>query len=107
MGFPGGTVEKNPPAMQEMWRHGSGRSPGEGNGNPFQKPCPENAMERGAWQATVHGIAKELDTTKRLNNHNIIQIRKLRPRFSCSEKEVSGFKPDNLIPRVVLSVTTL
>ena len=64
-------------------------------------------MERGAWQAIVHGIAEELDTTKRLNNHNIIQIRELRPRFSSSEKEVSGFKPDNLIPRVVLSVTTL
>ena len=34
----------------------SGRSPGEGNGNPFQYPCPENPMDRGASQATVHGI---------------------------------------------------
>ena len=41
----------------------------------------ENPMDRGAWQATVHGIAKELDTAKRLNNHNIIPIRKLRPRI--------------------------
>ena len=32
----------------------SGRSPGEGNGNPLQYSCPENSMDRGAWQATVH-----------------------------------------------------
>ena len=37
---------------------GSGRSPGEGNGNPLQHSCLENPMDRGAWQATVHGVAK-------------------------------------------------
>ena len=37
---------------------GSGRSPGEGNGNPFQYSCLENPMDRGAWCATVHGVAK-------------------------------------------------
>ena len=37
---------------------GSGRSPGEGNGNPFQYPCLEKPMERGTWQAAVHGAAK-------------------------------------------------
>ena len=37
---------------------GSGRSPGDGNGNPLQCSCLENFMNRGAWQATVHGIAK-------------------------------------------------
>ena len=42
---------------------GSGRSPGEGNGNPLQCSCLENSMDRGAWQATVQGLAKELDTT--------------------------------------------
>ena len=36
----------------------SGRSPGEGNGNPVQYSCLENSMDRGAWWATVHGIAK-------------------------------------------------
>ena len=41
----------------------SGRSPGEGSGNPFQYPCLGNPMDRGAWQATVHGVAKELDMT--------------------------------------------
>ena len=42
----------------------SGRSPGEGNGNPFQYSCLGNPMDRGAWWATVHGGCK------RLNNNN-------------------------------------
>ena len=42
---------------------GSGRSPGEGNGNPLQYYCLENSMDRGAWWAPVHGVAKEPDTT--------------------------------------------
>ena len=37
---------------------GSGRSPGEGNVNPLQYSCLENPMDRGDWQATVHGVAK-------------------------------------------------
>ena len=37
---------------------GLGRSPGEGNGNPLQYPCLENLMDRGAWWASVHGVAK-------------------------------------------------
>ena len=42
---------------------GSGRSPGEGNGNPVQHSCLENSIDRGAWQATVHGVTEESDTT--------------------------------------------
>ena len=42
---------------------GSGRSPGEGNGYTLQCSCLGNPMDRGAWQAIVHGVAKELDTT--------------------------------------------
>ena len=38
--------------------HGSGRSPGGGHGNPLHCSCLENHMDRGAWQATVHGVAK-------------------------------------------------
>ena len=37
---------------------GSGRSPGEGNGNPLQYSCLENPMDGGAWRATVHGVTK-------------------------------------------------
>ena len=37
---------------------GSGRFPGEGNGNPFQYFCLENSMDRGVWWATVHGVTK-------------------------------------------------
>ena len=39
-----------------------GRTPGEGNGNPFQYSCLGNAMDRGSWQATVRMITKEVDT---------------------------------------------
>ena len=42
---------------------GSKRSPREGNGNSFQYSCLENSMNRGTWWATLHGVAKELDTT--------------------------------------------
>ena len=47
---------------------GSEIFPGVGNGNPLQYSCLENPMDRGPCWATVHGIAKELDTTERLNN---------------------------------------
>ena len=49
---------------------GSGRSPGEGNGYPLQYSCLGNVMDRGVWPATVHGTAKESDTTQQLNNKN-------------------------------------
>ena len=41
---------------------GSGRSPGEGNGNPLQYSCLGNPMDRGCWLAIVHGVMKESDT---------------------------------------------
>ena len=55
---------KNLPAMQEMQTDtssipGSGRSPREGNGNPFWYSCLENSTDREDWQAIVNGIAKE------------------------------------------------
>ena len=64
-GFPGGSVVKNLPANAEDMGSvpGWGRSPGEGNGNPLKYSCLGNPMDRGAWWATVHGVAKELDTT--------------------------------------------
>ena len=44
----------------------SGISPGEGNGYPLQYSCLEKPMDRGAWRATVDGVAKELDTTEHI-----------------------------------------
>ena len=49
---------------------GSGRSSGEGNGNPLLYSCLENSRNRAVWRATVHGVAKESDVTQRLNNNN-------------------------------------
>ena len=53
----------NPPANTGDTRDmgsipGSGRSPGEGNGNPFQSSCLENPIDRGVWWATVQRVAK-------------------------------------------------
>ena len=60
MGFPGGSVVKNLPANEGDTGSipGLGRSPGEGNGNPLQYYCLRNPIDRGAWQALVHGVAR-------------------------------------------------
>ena len=57
---------KNPPANAGDMGSipGSGRSLGEGNGNPLYYSCLENSMDRGAWRATVHRVAKESDMTE-------------------------------------------
>ena len=73
MGFPSDSVVENPPASAGDARDVGlipglgrlGRSPGEGNGNPFQCSCLENSVDRRTWQATVHGVA-ELDISKGL-----------------------------------------
>ena len=54
-GFPGGSA-CNPRDLSSI--AGSGRSPGEGNGNPLQHSCLENPMDRAAWWATVHTVKK-------------------------------------------------
>ena len=63
MGFPGGSDGKesacnggDPSSIP-----GLRRSPGGGHGNPLQYSCLENPMDRGAWQAVVHGVAKRHD----------------------------------------------
>ena len=78
LGFLGGSVVKNlPDNAGDARGMGSipalGRSPGEGNGNPFQYPCLGNPRDRGAWLATVHGVAKESDTTE----HNAQSTQKI------------------------------
>ena len=73
MSFPGGSDSKtsayNAGNLGSI--PGSGRSPGEGNGNTLQYFCLENSMDRGAWCATVHGVAK---SWTRLNNFFLITI---------------------------------
>ena len=64
-GFPGGSMVKNLPASEgDMGSMlGSGRYPGEGNGNLLQYSFLGNPMDRGTWWATVHGVTKESLTT--------------------------------------------
>ena len=59
-GFPGGSDSKASAgnAGDPGLIPGSGRSPGEGNGNPLKYSCLENPMDRGFWKATVHGVAR-------------------------------------------------
>ena len=54
---------------------GSGRSAGEGKGSPLQYSCLGNPMDRGAWQDTVYGVAKESDLTYQLNDDSIMNYR--------------------------------
>ena len=74
VGFRGGAVVKNPPPNAGDTRDvgsipGLGRSPGGGHGNPPQYSCLEKSKDRGAWQATVHGVT-ESDMTE----HTCTQI---------------------------------
>ena len=59
-GFPGGSDGKESAcnAGDPGSIPGLGRSPGKGNGDPLQYSCLKNSMDRGAWRATVHGVAK-------------------------------------------------
>ena len=63
MGYPGGLDSKESACNVGDWGSipGLGRFPGVGNGNPLQYTCLENCVDRGAWQATVNGVA-ESDT---------------------------------------------
>ena len=72
MGFPAGSAVKNLPADvgNAGLIPGSGRSPGEGNGNPVKYSCLGNPMDRGGYN-TVHGAARGSDTTGLNNNNNI------------------------------------
>ena len=76
-GFPGSSADKK--AACNAGNLGSlpglGRSPGEGHDNPLQYSCLENPMDRGAWRATVHGVAKG---QTQLNTH--IHIHTPSPR---------------------------
>ena len=76
LAFPGGSDGKesacnagDPGSDPEL-----GRSPGEGNGCPLQYYCLENPVDKGAWQARVHGVSKSLTGLKQLNTHALLSI---------------------------------
>ena len=69
---------------------GSRRSPGGGHGNPLQYSCLENLMDRGAWRATVHRIAKSWTRLKRLSTaHSTCS---LDGKASCSKDTAAAAK---------------
>ena len=79
-GFPGGASGKEPTCQcRRCQRRGFGpwfrRSPGGGHGNPLQHSCLENPMDRGAWWATVHGVAESWARLKWLSTVNIKTLR--------------------------------
>ena len=76
-GFPGGASGKEPTCQcrrQERHRFDSWvrRSPREGHGNQLQYSCLENPMKRGAWQTTVHRVAKSWTWLKRLSTYYLL-----------------------------------
>ena len=85
MGFPGGSeVKASACIVGDLGLiPGSGRSPGEGNGNPLQYSYLENPMDRGAWWATVHGVSK---SRTRLSNFTFTFT------FISEFSKVTGYK---------------
>ena len=75
MGFSGGASGKEPTCQFRLTLRDAGSipgseiSPGGRHGNPLQYSCLENPMDRGAWRATVHGVAKSQTRLKRLSTH--------------------------------------
>ena len=104
-GPPGGSVVKNPAAMQELQEMGlsSLGQEEEGSGNSLQYSCLGNPMDRGAWQATVHGVATGLKLLSRqgLMTHccqqNVREVMcvlsKLNGRKGCTFFTVLHFNP--------------
>ena len=77
---------KNPPASEGDADSipGSGRSPGRGHGNPLQYSCLENPMDSGAWQATVHGVAKSWTRLQRLSMRQYLILSAIRSKSSAT-----------------------
>ena len=84
---------KNPPASTEDVGSvlGSGRSPGEGNGNPLQYSCLGNPMERGAWPHTVCGVTKSAQLSAcartRTHTHTLTKILNFKARLPDDEMQ--------------------
>ena len=74
---------------------GSGRSLGRGRGNPLQYSCLENSMDRGAWRATVHRVAKSWTRLKRLSTRGRpgLRIRFIQSLFSLDTADPATLRP--------------
>ena len=72
---------------------GSGRSPGEGNGNPIQYSCLKNPMDRGAWQAIQFMGSQESDMTQRLSHHQCTEADGVGRHRICISSPL-GYLPD-------------
>ena len=96
--FPGGSDGKESACNAEKLASipGWGRAPGEGNGSAFYYSGLENPVDRGGWQATVHGVTKELDRTEQLTlslSSKISRAPGILPTVgiaSCKPFELSG-----------------
>ena len=88
MGFPGGSeVKASACNVGDLGSiPGSGRSPGEGNGNPLQYSCLENPMEGGAWWATIPGVTKSRTRLNNFTSLHFIPITRGFPRSSVGKE---------------------
>ena len=103
-GFPGGQVVKNLLANGGDLDliPGSGRSPGEGNGNPLHCSCLVNSMSRGAWRAAIHGVAESwtwrsdqtTTTTAIFQPNQITDFKKCKPSCVCLDEHTTDFFSD-------------
>ena len=99
MGFPGSASGKELPANAAGIRDlgsipGSEICPGEGHGNPLQYSCLDNPMDRGAWEATVHGVTKSQTQLKQLSTHtNAYRYRHLKSDLSSLPPQALRSKP--------------
>ena len=80
LGFPGDSVVKNLPAMQEpipercRFNSWDGKIPGGGHGNPLQYSCLENSVDRGTWRVIVRMVAKSWTRLKQLSMHTEVSF---------------------------------
>ena len=81
-----------------------GKIPGEGHGNPLQDSCLENLKDRGTWQATVRGVAKELDVTEKQHGSAAAAAKSLQscPTL-CDPRD--GSPPGSPVPGILQART--
>ena len=92
--FPGGASGKEPTCQYRRRKRCSlipelGRYPGGGHSNPLQYSCLENPMDKGAWQATVHRVAKSWTPLKRLTTYHTHGV--LYLWYDCNKKRETGY----------------